>query len=70
MNRFKKYVKSKGIKLADDYPFLPFEEYPTIVVDDCIVITSECKVIKRYLSLGDVVITFTKDGKIIYDSAW
>lgn len=66
MNRFKKYVKSKGVKLSCDYPWLPFEEKNYIFVEDCLVNKSTLQVVK-YLNIGNVIITFNRDGTIDYD---
>lgn len=66
MNRFKKYVRSKGIKLSCDYMYLPFEEKPYIFVEDCLVNKNTMQVIK-YLNIGNVIMTFNRDGSISYD---
>ena len=66
MNAFKRYVKLKGIKLSSDYPWLPFEEKNYIVVEDCLVNKSTLQVIK-YLNIGNVIMTFNRDGSIDYD---
>ena len=66
MNRFKKYVRLKGIKLSNDYICLPFEEKPNIFIEDCLVNKTTLQVIK-YLNIGDVIMTFNRDGTITYD---
>ena len=65
MNRFKKYVRTKGIKLECDYPWLPYD-YQNIAVEG-VSVDSENAVVIQYLNVGTSYAYFKQDGAINYD---
>ena len=71
MNAFKRYVKSKGIRLSCDYPELPYYikgkscfEPGYIFVDDVYVDSEKCTVTTVYNVIVNSV-QFCRDGSII-----
>lgn len=73
MNRFKKYVRSKGFKLNQDYPWLPYFikgksifEPGYIFVDGVSVNSEKCTVI-RHLNILDEINKFNRDGSVTMD---
>ena len=64
MNRFKKYVRNKGIKLESDYPWLPYETKPYITLEGIYVNSSTATLI--YYNVGTFHQQFNKDGTIEY----
>lgn len=67
MNAFKRYVKQKGYKLENDYPWLPYDGggYMTIEGVYC---SSEYAYITIYYSSISSTIKFNRDGSVSY--AW
>lgn len=68
MNRLKKELRKKGIKLACDFNFLPFEVSHSshIYIDDIIVNTEHASVTIVYNTLIDTVI-LKRDGSFAFD---
>lgn len=68
MNRFKKELRKKGIKLACDFEFLPFEvsHSNNIYIDDVIVNTENASITIVYNTLVDTVI-LKRDGSLWLD---
>ncbi len=72
MNRLKKELRKRGIKLASDYEHLPFclkgsfMEPGNIFVDDIVVNSEEAKVI-RYLNIGVEITTLKRNGEFSVD---
>lgn len=65
MTAFKKYVRTKGIKLEADYPFLPFDQSgPTI---EGVAVNQETQTVKVYRVVGTEIYTFNRDGSFEYD---
>lgn len=46
MNRFKKELRKHNVMLECDYPWLPYEELETVIVD-----SEKCTVTRVYLSI-------------------
>lgn len=72
MNRIKKELRRKGIKLEVDYPTLPYYikgkscfERGYIFLDG-IYVNSEEGIVKRYLNIGIETIRLTRTGKLDY----
>ena len=65
MNRFKKYVREKGIKLEQDYPFLPFD-LGSQSIESVIVDAEHAKVREVFSSLIGVV-RFDREGEMSFD---
>ena len=59
MNRVKKYIKSKGIKLENDYPFLPY----TNGLEAVIVNSEKVSIIQCY-PFGDYCTAFDRNGNL------
>ena len=59
MNRFKKYIRTKGYKLESDYPFLPYHEFETVEVD-----STTCTMSRYYDCYGWIFHHFLPDGTI------
>ena len=68
MNRFKKELRKKGIKLACDFDFLPFEVSHSshIYIDDIVVNTERASVTTIYNTLVDTII-LKRDGSLMLD---
>ncbi len=73
MNRFKKEIRRKGIKLEADYPWLPYFikgksvfERGYIFVDG-VTVKTETATIYRYLNIGVEVITMKRNGDLETD---
>lgn len=65
MNRFKKYVRNKGIKLENDYPWLPYETKHNITLEGIFVSSSTATLIYFY-NVGTFHQHFNTDGTIEY----
>lgn len=65
MNRFKKYIRTKGIKLESDYPWLPYD-YKNITVEG-VRVDSENAVVIQYLNVGTSYTYFNCNGVVNYD---
>lgn len=65
MNRFKKYVRSKGIKLEQDYPYLPYDLGSQSI--EGVIVNAETLTVKEVLSSLIGVIKFDREGKMNYD---
>lgn len=72
MNRIKKELRRKGIKLEVDYPTIPYYikgkscfERGYILLDG-IYVNSEEATVKRYLNIGIETIRLTRTGKLDY----
>lgn len=63
MNRFKKYVRSKGIKLECDYPWLPYDIKPYINIEAVYVNASTATIVTFY-NVGDFHQHINRDGSI------
>ncbi len=69
MSRFKREIRRKGIKLSNDYPFLPYAikgkcfESGNICVDDVFVNSSAARVIVVY-NVDAVCLELQRDGSI------
>ncbi len=60
MNAFKKYVRSKGIKLDMDYECMPYGDI------DCVVVDAEKATVSEYhYCYGWLHLEFGRDGEII-----
>lgn len=60
MNRLKKEMRKRGLKLENDYEYLPYNGIETVEVD------SENAVWKQYhVSAGWVKVYFLRDGSLI-----
>lgn len=57
MNRFKKYIKEKGVKLECDYPMIPFNGLEAVNVHP----ENAC-VCEYYVYAGWVTTHFLRDG--------
>lgn len=68
MNRLKRELRKKGIKLACDFEFLPFEvsHSNNIYIDDVIVNTENASITIVYNTLIDTVI-LKRDGSFAFD---
>ena len=71
MNAFKRYVKSKGVRLSSDYPWLPYYirgkscfEPGNIFIDDIYVNNEECTITTVYNTLV-VKKQFHRDGSVV-----
>ena len=64
MNRFKKYVRKKGLKLNNDYPWLPYEQKMVTIED--VYVNSEFCYVTQYTNVGSLVAYFKNDGSIDY----
>ena len=65
MNRFKRYVRKKGIKLEIDYPWLPYEL--KMVSIEAVYVNSEHCYVTQFTTVGDLIAYFHRDGTITYD---
>lgn len=65
MNRFKKYVRIKGIKLECDYPWLPYD-YQNIAVEG-VRVDSENAIVIQSLNVGTSYAYFMADGTVKYN---
>ena len=65
MNRFKQYVREKGIKLECDYPWLPYEL--KMVSIEAVYVNSEYCYVTQYTTVGDLIVFFHRNGTITYD---
>lgn len=71
MNRVKKELRKKGLKLESDYPYLPFYikgnsifEPGYIFVDE-IRVDSEKATLYRFLNIGRETHTMQRDGSVV-----
>ena len=65
MNRFKKYVREKGIKLEKDYPYLPFDLGTQSI--EAVIVNAETATVREVLSSLIGVIRFDREGEMTYD---
>lgn len=65
MNRFKKYVRSKGYKLECDYPYIPFDIGSQSI--EGVYVNSEYAYITIYCSSITSLVKFNCDGTITRD---
>ena len=65
MNRFKKYVQSKGIKLEHDYPYLPFDLGSQSI--EAVIVNAETATVREVLLSLIGVIRFDREGEMTYD---
>lgn len=63
MNRLKKYIRQKGIKLECDYPWLPYYVTNNIFIED-IYVNSEKAIITTFYNVIDNVQQVNRDGSI------
>lgn len=64
MNRFKKYLNNNlGIKLASDYPWLPYETKHNIILEDIFVSVERCTITYFY-NVGDFQQRIERNGSI------
>ena len=66
MNRFKRYVREKGIKLECDYPWLPYDSKGYVTIETVYVNSEHCYV-TQFTTVGDLIAYFHRDGTITYD---
>lgn len=66
MNRFKKEIRKKGIKLESDYPWLPYDN-GNVTVDAVSVNTEKVTIIVYYTSIV-MRYVMRNDGALIIDS--
>jgi hypothetical protein len=58
MNRVKKFLKAKGVKLEADYPYLPYDNgLEAVIVDSEKVAVCEC------YTMGSFVTMYGRNGK-------
>lgn len=62
MNRFKKELRKKGIKLECDYPYLPFEEGGLTI--DTVRVNTETATVSIFSVSIDFQMRITKSGMI------
>ena len=73
MNRFKKEIRRKGIKLEADYPWLPYFIKGSSIFErgyifvDGVTVKMETATIYRYLNIGVEVITMKRNGNLETD---
>lgn len=63
MNRFKKELRNKGIKLENDYIFLPFPYGENLVLESVIVKTEKAKV-SLCFTCGVITYRMDRSGKL------
>ena len=64
MNRFKKYLRNNlNIKLANDYPWLPYETKYNLTLEDIFVSAERCTITYFY-NVGDFQQRIERDGSI------
>lgn len=64
MNRFKKYLRNeKNIKLAADYPWLPYDVKHNIILED-IYVNSSKATITFFYNVGDFTQKVNTDGTL------
>ena len=66
MNRFKKEIRKKGIRLESDYPWLPYEVSHNIYVEGVYVNASTATVIEG-TNVIDIKHVMTRSGEIIQE---
>lgn len=64
MNAFKRYCKSKGIRSAEDYAYLPMEMGNITLID--VEFDAEHATVKQYFTVGTTVMTVNRDGFVEY----
>lgn len=65
MNRFKKYIRTKGVKLEKDFPWLPYES-GSITIESVIVNSEACTVHTVY-NVGIGIQIFNRSGNFEFD---
>ena len=65
MTRFKKYVRSKGQKLASDYPWLPFEK-GNITIED-VYVDCERAIVTTVYNVGVGFTKYDRTGSYEFD---
>ena len=65
MTKIKKYFKSKGEKLASDYPWLPFEK-GNITIED-VFVDVERAVITTVYNVGIGITKYDRSGNCEFD---
>lgn len=58
MNRFKKELRKRGIKLECDYPYLPFEEKSIMI--EGITVGNETCLLYQHANVGTLVTYFDR----------
>ena len=67
MTRYKKYLKSKGVMLDNDFPFLPINRNDIYLFDVFTeVVDSGIDVFEEY-DAGTKILHFDRNGTITYD---
>ena len=66
MNAFKRYVKKKGFKLENDYPWLPYNIKPHMTIETILCNSEYCFIVLGYTSISTIV-HFNRDGSLTYN---
>ena len=67
MNKLKKYLRTKGVKLENDYPWLPYEVANNIFIEG-VYINSEKATITTYYNVIMNQQQLNRDGSITFIS--
>lgn len=62
MNRFKKWLRSQGVKLECDYGYMPCGELDGVWVN-----TDKLQVVRYYYTVGTVITQYNRDGSFYED---
>lgn len=63
MNRFKKEVRKRGVKLENDYMYMPIDIGNNLVLDSVIVKSERAKV-SLYFTCGVITYMMDRSGKL------
>ena len=66
MNRFKKEIRKKGIKLESDYPWLPYDNSTMTV--GAVNVNTETATVKIYYTSIIMRYVMRNDGALVIDS--
>lgn len=61
MNRVKKEVRRRGVKLKSDYQHLPLQIHPGIYIED-VYFDSETATVTKYYNVDDVQVRLSREG--------
>lgn len=64
MNRFKKELRKKGVKLECDYPYMPYRVGQNIYMED-VYVNSEKATVTEFLNVIDNCWRMTREGELI-----
>lgn len=66
MTAFKKYIRKKGYKTEEDYPYIPYQPLRSNIVILSIYVSAERACLVTEFNVGTTYEYFGRNGEVIY----